>query len=142
MKKKARHDPHPTPARSGDFSEDPAFDPEQLFEVISHEENSERVSRAMRVFLANGDVAHFEQAVAVFVRSARARAVLIELAEAREGAAYPHDWSLTDLRLVILRGVLLAFYGDTSVPPRATGMERRLSGERRRAAGRRPTDER
>jgi hypothetical protein len=150
MKKKARHDPHPTPARSGDFSEDPAFDPEQLFEVISHEENSERVSRAMRVFLANGDVAHFEQAVAVFVRSARTRgepvervlAVLIELAEAREGAAYPHDWSLTDLRLVILRGVLLAFYGDTSVPARASGMERRLSGERRRAAGRRPAGER
>lgn len=149
MKKKARHDPRRAAARSGDFSQDPAFDPEQLFEVVSHEEDSERVSAAMRAFLANGDVAHFEQAVAVFVRSARARAepiervlaLLIELAEAREGAAYPHDWNLTDLRLVILRGVLLAFYGDTSVAPRAAGVERRTSGERRRAGGRRPTDE-
>jgi hypothetical protein len=136
-------------ARSGDFSQDPAFDPEQLFQVISHEENTERVSQAMRAFLANRDVARFEQAVAVFVRSARARgepvervlAVLIELAEAREGGPYPHDWTLTDLRLVVLRGVLLAFYGDTSVAPRAPGLERRRSGERRRTDGRGPNDE-
>jgi hypothetical protein len=109
-------------ARSGDFSQDPASDPKQLFRAISHEENAERVSRAMRAFLANGDVERFEQAVAVFVRSARARgepvervlAVLIELAEAREGAAYPHDWTPTDLRLLVLRGVLIAFYGDAS----------------------------
>jgi hypothetical protein len=40
--------------------------------------------------------------------------VLIELAEAREGAAYPHDWTPTDLRLLVLRGVLIAFYGDAS----------------------------
>lgn len=129
-----------TGARSGDFSRDPAFDPEQLFHVISSEESSDRVSQAMRAFLANEDVSQFEQAVAVFVRSARARgepvervlAVLIALAEAREGTAYPHDWALTDLRLVILRGVLLAFYGDTSVGPRAPGVERRGGGERRR----------
>ncbi len=126
-------------ARSGDFSRDPAFDPEELFQVVSREENAERVSQAMRAFIANGELSHFEQAVAVFVRSARARgdpvervlAVLIALAEAREGGAYPHDWALTDLRLVILRGVLLAFYGDTSVAPREPGVERR-AGERRR----------
>jgi hypothetical protein len=137
-------------ARSGDFSHDPAFDPDQLFQVVSHEENADRVAEAMRKFLAQGDVARFEQAVAVFVRSARARgesvervlAVLIELAEAREGVAYPHDWSLTDLRWVVLRGVLLAFYGDTSLAAREGGAERRSGGERRRADDRAVGDER
>lgn len=127
--------------RSGDFSQDPSFDPEQLFEVINREDNAERVSEAMRVFLAHGDIPKFEQAVAVFVRSARARsepvervlAVLIELAEMREGVSLPHDWALTDLRLVVLRGVLLAFYGDTTVPRRDPGTERRGGGERRRS---------
>jgi hypothetical protein len=107
-------------ARSGDFSHDPAFDPEQLFEVIGHDENADRVSAAMRAFLARGDLAAFERAVAVFVRSARARhepvervlAVLIELAEAREGVAHPHDRTPTDLRRAVLRGVLLAFYAN------------------------------
>jgi hypothetical protein len=130
-------------ARSGDFSQDPALDPDQLFEVIGHEESSERVSQAMGAFLDKRDVPRFEQAVAIFVRSARARgepvervlAVLIELAETREGGTYPHDWTLTDLRLVILRGVLLAFYGETSVAPRQSGVERR-SGERRRSGAR------
>ncbi len=130
-------------ARSGDFSRDPGFDPDQAFEVIGHEENAERVSHAMRTFLDQGDVARFEQAVAVFVRSARARgepvervlAVLIELAEAREGGQYPHDWTLTDLRLVVLRGVLLAFYGDSAVGSREAGVERRGGGERRHDGG-------
>ena len=136
-------------ARSGDFSQDPAFDPDQLFQVVSREENADRVADAMRKFLAQGDVARFEQAIAVFVRSARARgesvervlAVLIELAEAREGVAYPHDWSLTDLRWVVLRGVLLAFYGDTSLAAREAGSERRSGGERRRVDDRTMGDE-
>ena len=118
-------------------------------EVIGREENAERVSEAMRAFVASGDIPRFEQAVAVFVRAARTRgepvervlAVLIELAEAREGAAYPHDWTLTDLRLVVLRGVLLAFYGDTSVAPRGPGVERRVGVERRHADTRAPSDE-
>lgn len=135
-------------ARSGDFSQDPAFDPEQLFRVVSSEENSERVSDAMRAFLTNRDVPRFEQAVAIFVRSARARdepiervlAVLIQLAETSEGAGYPHDWTLTDLRLVLLCGVLLAFYGDTSVAQREEGVERR-SGERRQSGQSRSIDD-
>jgi hypothetical protein len=136
-------------ARSGDFSQDPALDPDQLFQVVSREEDADRVAEAMRKFLAQGDVPGFEQAVAVFVRSARARgesvervlALLIELAEAREGVAYPHDWSLTDLRWVVLRGVLLAFYGDTSLTAREPGSERRNGGERRRAEDRTTADE-
>ncbi len=137
-------------ARSGDFSHDRAFDPEQVFDVIGREENAEAVSYAMRTFLANPDVERFEQAVAVFVRSARARgepvervlAVLIELAEAREGAAYPHDRRPTDLRLVVVRGVLLAFYGDAPAAPRAPEVERRSGDDRRRPDARAPGDDR
>lgn len=137
-------------ARSGDFSQDPALDPEQLFEVIGHEENAERVSAAMRAFLARRDMAAFEQAVAIFVRSARARgepvervlAVLIELAEAREGVGYPHDRTPSDLRWVILRGVLLAFYGDAPATARRPGGEHRRSGERRRSGADAPAEER
>ena len=107
--------------RSGDFSRDPAFDPEQLFSVISREENTARVAEAMCTFLDRGQSDAFERAVALFVRSARARndpiervlAVLIELATQREGAAPPHDLELSELRRLILRGVLLAFYGDS-----------------------------
>ena len=122
----------PRSARSGDFSQDPAFDPEQLFQVIGREENMERVSEAMRVFLNQRHTETFERAVAVFIRSARARgepvervlAVLIELAQAREGFSSPHDQT-TDLRWLVLRAVLLAFYGDNDVAERAPGSERR-----------------
>jgi hypothetical protein len=125
-------------ARSGDFSHDPALDPDQLFDVIGREENAERVSAAMRAFLARGDTVAFERAVAIFVRSARARgdpvervlAVLIGLAEEREGVPHPHDRTPTDLRWVVLRGVLRAFYGDTS------GTEGQAGSNRRRGDGR------
>jgi len=108
--------------RSGDFSQDPALDPEQLFRVIGAAENTTRVSEAMRAFVERGERDTFERAVALFVRSARARhepiervlAVLIELATDREGAAVPHDLKPSDLRKLILRGVLLAFYGDSA----------------------------
>jgi hypothetical protein len=137
-------------ARSGDFSHDPTLDPDQLFQVIGREESVERVSDAMRAFLASGDMATFERAVAVFIRSARARgepvervlAVLVELVEEREGVAYPHDWTPTDLRRLVLRAVLLAFYGETPATPHAPSVERRHSGERRRADIQPPTDER
>jgi hypothetical protein len=120
MKSGASDDRVQEKARSGDFSQDPAFDPDHLFEIIGREQSAERVSHAMRAFLDNRDLERFEQAVAVFVRSARARgdpvekvlAVLIEFAEAREGASAPHDWKPSDLRRVVLRGVLLAFYGE------------------------------
>ena len=129
--------------RSGDFSEDPTFDPEQLFQVIGHEENAERVSEAMRAFLARQDVPAFERAIAVFIRSARARgapvervlAVLIELTEEREGVRHPHDRSATDMRRLVLRAVLLAFYGDTAPAARAPGGERRRGSERRGGDG-------
>jgi hypothetical protein len=124
--------------RSGDFSKDPAFDPEQLFRVIGGAESVDRITVAMRVFLDRGDAPTLARAVAVFVRSARARrepiervlAVLIELAGEREGVAYPHDLTPSDLRQLVLRGVLLAFYGETDEKERPTRGKRRGVGER------------
>ncbi len=112
------------PVRSGDFSQDPAFDPEAVFGVIEEGENLERIEKAMREFLGRGQIGTFERAVAVFVRSARARhdsvervlALLIKLADDYGGQRAPHDLELTDLRRLVLRGVLLAFYGDSRVP--------------------------
>ena len=114
---------HSEQRRSGDFSQDPGFDPEQLFSVIGREENTQRVAQAISVFVERGDRTAFERAIALFVRSARARndpiervlAVLIELATEREGAALPHNLELSELRRLILRGVLLAFFGDSPV---------------------------
>jgi hypothetical protein len=136
--------------RSGDFSNDPTLDPEQLFEVFGRDENADRISEAMRVFLARRDVAAFERAVAIFIQSARARgepvervlAVLIELAEAREGVRHPHDRTVTDMRRLVLRAVLLAFYGDTAATARPASGERRSGSERRRVDARAPADQR
>ena len=119
--------------RSGDFSQDPDIDPDELFRVIGEEENAERVSDAMRAFLLRRDEGAFERAVGIFVRSARARgdqiervlAVLIALAEEREGDAYPHDLKLSQLRRLVLRGVLRAFYGEAVVRERAQASKRR-----------------
>ncbi len=88
--------------RSGDFSQDPSFDPEGLFRAFGRAENTAGVSEAMRVFADRGEAEAIERAVALFVRSARARnepiervlAVLIELATGREGTAAPHDLEL------------------------------------------------
>ncbi|HXD48941.1 MAG TPA: hypothetical protein VN600_09210, partial [Gemmatimonadaceae bacterium] len=64
--------------RSGQFSRDPVFDPEELFEVVRREEDMERVLAAMREFRDRGDYRLFERAVAVYVRSARARGEPVE----------------------------------------------------------------
>jgi hypothetical protein len=112
------------PMRSGDFSQDPTFDPDAIFGVIEEGENLERIAQAMREFLVRGQIGTFERAVALFVRSARARhdsvervlALLIKVADEYSGLRAPHDLELSDLRRLVLRGVLLAFYGDSRVP--------------------------
>lgn len=111
-------------SRSGDFSQDPTFHPEGLFRIIGRAENTTRVSEAMRVFVDRGDRDALERAIALYVRSARARnepiervlAVLIELATVREGAAAPHHLDPSELRQLLLKGVLLAFYGESVTP--------------------------
>jgi hypothetical protein len=128
-------------ARSGDFSLDPSFDPEHVFDVIRDEENEERVSAAMRAFVARGDASAFARAVAVFVRSANAQgqpiervlAVLNGLADEREGQPYPHDWQPSELRRLVLRGVLIAFFGKEAVTEEARSQNLRRDAARRAA---------
>ena len=128
-------------ARSGDFSRDPAFDAERLVQIIGSDESAERISQAMHAFIDRGDDAAFSHAVADYVRSATARgepiervlAVLIELAEEREGRSYPHDWQPSGLRRLVLRGVLLAFYGEDAVKAGASDQRRRRGEARRRS---------
>jgi len=108
---------------------------EELFEVIEHDANVDRVSEAMRAFLARGDTASFERSVAVFVRSARARhepveivlAALESLVDAVEASGVPgFDRRNTPLRHLVLRGVLLAFYGAEVVQREADARQERV----------------
>lgn len=133
------HDPR-VPESSGEFSRDPTFDPNELFEIIGREENLSLVFQAMHRFTQQADASLFERAVAIFVRSARARgepvevvlATLQELADELERDAAPgfarRD---TSMRHLVLRGVLLAFYGPEVVAneaaARADRVERRAS---------------
>ena len=133
-----------TPAsgeRSGDFSQDPVFDPSELFEVIAHDDNVHRVLGAMREFIRRNDTGALERAVAIYVRSARTRGEPIEtvlgtlqtVADDLERDAAPgFKQRDTPLRHVLLRGVLLAFYGADVV--RREESARRDRAERRRSS--------
>jgi len=110
--------------RSGRFSSDPVFDPDELFEVLRREDDTDRLIGAMREFRHRGDLHLFERAVAVYVRSARARgepvetalAALEQIADELERDSTPGFTQRdTPLRHVVLRGVLLAFYGADAV---------------------------
>jgi len=126
-------------ARSGDFSRDPVFDPVELFEVIAHDDNVHRVLDAMREFIRRKDTAALERAVALYVRSARTRSEPIEtvlgtlqtVADELERDGAPGFVERdTPLRHVLLRGVLLAFYGADVVRREETARRDRV--ERRR----------
>lgn len=131
--------------RSGDFSRDPVFDPSELFEVIAQDENVNRVLAAMREFIRRNDTNALERAVAIYVRSARTRGEPIEavlgtlqtVADDLERDSAPgFKQRDTPLRHVLLRGVLLAFYGADVV--RREESARRDRAERRRAPGETP----
>ena len=128
--------------RSGDFSRDPVFDPSELFEVIAHDDNVHRVLDAMREFIRRTDTNALERAVAIYVRSARTRGEPIEtvlatlqtVADDLERDSAPGFTQRdTPLRHVLLRGVLLAFYG-------ADVVRREESARRERLERRRPPD--
>jgi hypothetical protein len=128
--------------RSGDFSQDPVFDPTELFEVIAHDDNVNRVLGAMGEFIRRNDTNALERAVAIYVRSARTRGESIETVLAtlqtvaddlERGGAPGFKERDTPLRHVLLRGVLLAFYGADVV--RREESARRDRAERRRLPG-------
>ncbi len=123
------------PEPSGDFSRDPTFDPNELFDVIGREDNSDRVFASMRQFIKRADASLFERAVAIFVRSARARgepvevvlATLEQLADELERDATPGFAGRdTSMRHLVMRGVLLAFYGSEVVEHEAAARAERV----------------
>lgn len=111
------------PLRSGDFSNDPRFDPEEAFAIFSRAESEEHVFEAMRRYVDSGERrGPFAQAVAVYVRAARARgepvervlAILTRLADKVQDSTRGFaQYEPNDLRMLILHGVLLAFFGDS-----------------------------
>lgn len=95
--------------------------------------NADRMAGAMRAFLENGDAAAFEQNVVEFVHTARDREVPVErvvgdleaLADGIERNRLDGTVILerTELRRLLLRGVLVAFYGAEPVA-RGESLER------------------
>lgn len=130
--------------RSGRFSSDPVFDPEELFEVVLREDDVDGVLAAMREFHRYGDTRLFERAVAVYVRSARARgepvetvlAALETIADELERDSSPgYVQRDTPLRHVVLRGVLLAFYGADTVRREESARQERVDRRRPSSGG-------
>ncbi len=125
--------------RSGKFSQDPMFDPAELFEVIAHDDNVHRVLGAMREFIRRNDTSALEHAVAIYVRSARTRGEPVEVVlgtletvadDLERGGTPGFKQRDTPLRHAVLRGVLLAFYGADAVQREERARRERV--ERRR----------
>ena len=99
------------------------------------------IAIAMRDFLSDGNAERFEQAVAEFVRGARSRGVSVEqvvasleaIADTEETSRMSGSVVLdrTRLRRVLLRGVLLAFYGIDVVHREEGALQDRRSQRRR-----------
>lgn len=112
------------PLRSGDFSKDPQFDPDEAFSLFSKAETEEHVFEAMRRYVDSGERSGpFARAVAVYVRAARTRgepvervlAILTRLADKVQDSTRGFSrYEPNELRLLILHGVLLAFFGDAA----------------------------
>ncbi len=122
-------------ARSGEFSRDPMFDPAELFALIRREQSVDAVVEAMRRFKRSGNLDLLARGVAVFARSARARGDSVEtvlgalqrIVDALESDAQPgFPGRETPLRNLVLRGVLMAFYGEEIVDREADARDRRI----------------
>jgi hypothetical protein len=135
------------PLPSGEADHDAAFDAGQLFDVIEREEDVSRVLEAMREFLRRAETPLLERAVAVYIRAARARrepvevvlAALGSLADELERDGTPGFAQRdTPMRHLVLRGVLLAFYGSGVVERETVARDERV--ERRARERKSPTD--
>ena len=110
--------------RSGDFSSDPQFDPDEAFSLFSSAETEDHVFEAMRRYVDSGERSGpFARAVAVYVRAARTRgepvervlAILTRLADkVQESTRGFSGYEPNELRLLILHGVLLAYFGESA----------------------------
>ena len=111
--------------RSGDFSSDPRFDPEEAFSLFSRAETEEHVIDAMRRYVSSGERrGPFARAVAEYVRAARTRgepvervlAILTTLADRVQDSTRGFaQFEPNELRSLILHGVLLAYFGDSEM---------------------------
>ena len=107
--------------RSGNFSADNRFDPNELFEVIASAPNAEQAEQAMRAFIAHGNPDELRDAIALYTRSARASGKSVEniLADLngmtdRNQRRYDHSGELlapSQLKKLVLDTVLRGF-GD------------------------------
>jgi len=114
----------PPRSRSGDFSRDPRFDADEQFEVVSAAAGAEEVAAAMRHFVVSGDEERLARAIAIYARSARARGEPIErvlatingVVEGTEGTpVVGSEGDPSRLRQLVMRGLLLTFYGADAV---------------------------
>jgi acetyl esterase/lipase len=111
--------------RSGNFSADNRFDPDELFEVIASAPNADHADQAMRAFMAHGNPDELRSAIALYTRSARASGKSVEniLAELngmtdRQQGRYDHSGELlapSQLKRLVLDTVLRGF-GDGEPP--------------------------
>ena len=112
--------------RSGNYSSDKRFDPNELFDVIASAPNANHATDAMRMFLAQGNPDELRQAIAIYTRSARANGKSIEnvladlnsLTDAQHWR-YDHTGELlapSQLKKLVLRTVLEGF-GDGDGKP-------------------------
>lgn len=125
-------------SRSGDFSGDPRFDADELFEVIGAEAGAEQVAAAMRQFVVSGDEEGLASAIAIYARSARARGEPVEhvlatingVVDAMEGTpAIGAERDPSRLRQLVMRGLLLTFFGTGSESGAVRAPEQRRSHE-------------
>lgn len=111
--------------RSGSYSADRRFDPDELFDVIASAENKDQATEAMSLFILEGDHDNLRQAIAIYTRSARARGKSVEnvLADLnsltdRHRERYAHTGELlapTQLKKLVLSTVFEGF-GDGEPP--------------------------
>lgn len=64
--------------KSGSYSADKRFDPDELFDVIAVSESTEQATHAIARFVTDGDASQLRQAIAIYTRSARARGKSVE----------------------------------------------------------------
>ena len=113
--------------RSGDYSHDPLFDPEELFHAVERAESRTLIQDAFRTHLSPTDPVPVgvTRAIAEFVRAAIQRghhvedvirdleAIQTRMERIRVSGQTPEAPSV--LLRAVLRGILLAFYGGEAV---------------------------
>lgn len=114
----------PRPERSGELGGDGRFDQNALFDVIAKTDSTEQATSAMRKFVSEGNEDALRRAIAIYVRTARARGKSIEnvLADLNALSDQQHGrYALagrllqpTELKRLVLETVLRGFEGDGS----------------------------